>query len=181
MNIFNLFGITDVIIVAAVILFAVIGWKKGFLLKIVEMASSVFGLIASILLARPFATVLDKWIGEAVGGKIDAYLLSRSADFSASLTEPHVRTALENMQLPKFMVDWIAGSLDYNQITLSIIDAISPVLKSMALIVIAFITLFFGSMIIFFLLKLLARAITSIPIIKHAIELKRSILNPSGV
>jgi uncharacterized membrane protein required for colicin V production len=167
MNFFNLFGIVDVIIVLSVILFAVIGWKKGFLLKIVEMASSVFGLIASIILARPFATVLDKWIGNSVGERIDNYLLSRGSDFTVSLTEPHIREALNNMQLPKFMVEWIANSLDYNTITTSIIETLSPILKSFALIVIAFITLFFGSMIIFFFLKILSKMVTSIPFVKQ--------------
>lgn len=167
MNIFNLFGIIDIGIVLTVIIFVVIGWKKGFLLKIVEMASGIFGLLGSIILARPFSTVLDKWIGEAVGLKINEYLLSRTDLFSQGLNEVNVRAAFEGMSLPTFMVDWIVESIDFDQVTLSIIEVVQPFVKSLALLVIAFIVLFFGSMVIFFILKILAKLVTSIPFIKQ--------------
>lgn len=167
MNIFNLFGIIDIGIVLTVIIFVVIGWKKGFLLKIVEMASGIFGLLGSIILARPFSTILDKWIGEAVGLKINEYLLSRTDLFSQGLNEVNVRAAFEGMSLPTFMVDWIVESIDFDQVTLSIIEVVQPFVKSLALLVIAFIVLFFGSMVIFFILKILAKLVTSIPFIKQ--------------
>lgn len=160
-------GIIDIVILGVVVIFAIIGWKKGFLLKIVEMASSVFGLIASILLARPFATVLDKWIGDAIGTKIHDYFLSLGPTFSAQLSQVNVNDALSSLQLPTFMVDWIAGSINYDQISQTVLGAIEPIVKSLALIVIAFITLFFGSIVLFFLLKIMARMVTSIPIIKQ--------------
>ncbi|MBU0997238.1 MAG: CvpA family protein [Firmicutes bacterium] len=160
-------GIVDIVIVLAVIIFAILGWKHGFLVKIVEMASGIFGLLASIILARPFSTVLDKWIGEPIGQKITEYLLSRTDLFSGTLNETNVRAAFEGMSLPTFMVDWIVQSIDFNQLTITIVDAITPVIKSLALLVIAFLVLFFGSMVVFFILKLLAKMITSIPIIKQ--------------
>ena len=164
---FELFSIIDVVIVLTVILFLVLGWKKGFLEKIIDMASSIFGLIASILLARPFSNVLRGWFGESLESNISEYLMSRSSEFASELTRPNLISALEGLSLPDFMVEWIADSVDYNQITVSIIDSITPLILTLALLFIAFITLFFGSMIVFFLLRLLARGITSIPIIKH--------------
>ncbi len=161
------FGIIDVVIVLLVIIFAIIGWKKGFLEKVIDMASSVFGLIASILLAKPFSGVLRGWVGEALETKIGEYLMSRSDLFSAELTEPNLRAALEGLSLPDFMVEWIAEGIDFNAVTVSIIDSITPMILTLALLVISFISLFFGSMVIFFLLRLLAKGITSIPIIKH--------------
>lgn len=160
-------GIIDVVIVLAVILFIVLGWKHGFLLKVVEMASGIFGLLGSILLARPFSTVLDKWFGAEIGVRINEYLLSRTDLFSQSLNETTLRSALEGISLPQFMVDWLVQSIDFNQIYTNIADAITPLVKSLALLVIAFIVLFFGSMIVFFILKLLAKMITSIPVIKQ--------------
>jgi uncharacterized membrane protein required for colicin V production len=161
------FGIIDVVIVVLVVIFAAIGWKKGFLLKIVEMASGVFGLIGSILLARPFSTVLDKWFGEAIAIKVHEYLLSRSDLFSAGLSEANVRTAFEGMSLPQFMIDWIVEGIDFDQIGLTIIDAIQPTIIGFILLLLAFVTLFFGSIILFFILKLLAKFVTSIPFIKQ--------------
>ena len=164
---YELFSIIDVLIVLTVILFMVLGWKKGFLEKIIDMASSVFGLIASILLARPFSNVLRGWFGETMESSISEYLMSRSSEFAAELTRPNLVSALEGLSLPDFLVEWIADSVDYTQITESIIDSITPLILTLALLFIAFITLFFGSMIVFFLLRLLARGITSIPIIKQ--------------
>ena len=164
---YELFSIIDVLIVLTVILFLVLGWKKGFLEKIIDMASSIFGLIASILLARPFSNVLRGWFGESLESSISEYLMSRSGEFASELTRPNLVSALEGLSLPDFMVEWIADSVDYNQITLSIIDSITPLILTLALLFIAFLTLFFGSMIVFFLLRLLAKGITSIPIIKQ--------------
>lgn len=167
MNILNLFGVIDVVIVVSVILFVVLGWKSGFLLKIVDFASSIFGLIASILLARPFSKVLDNWFGEAIAEKIDAYMLERisSADILAS--EGNVRAAFEGMSLPDFIIDWIVNSISTEEAMNSILEVITPLVKSLVLLFLAFLVLFFGSMIVFFLLKILAKMVTSIPVIKQ--------------
>jgi len=160
------FGIIDVLIVVSVVIFAAIGWKKGFLLKIVEMASSVFGLIASILLARPFSGVLDKWFGEAIDGRIHEYLITRPL-FSAELTEMNVRAAFSEMSLPDYLIDWIVKGIDFEAMGLSIVDAIQPLIKGLILLVLAFLVLFLGSIIVFFFLKILAKMITKIPFIKQ--------------
>jgi len=160
------FGILDVAIVGLVVLFAILGWKKGFLVPVVKMVSGVFGLIASIILARPFSTVIDKWFGVSINEHIHEYLTSRDV-FSAALSEANVRTAFESMSLPKFMIDWIVDSIDFDQIGMSIIDTIQPWIKSLVLVLISFLVLFFGSMIVFFILKLLAKLLTSIPFIKQ--------------
>ena len=168
-NVFGLFsfGVIDVVIVLLVVAFIVIGWKKGFLEKIINMASSIFGLIASILLARPFSNVLRGWFGSSLEVSIRDYLISRSDLFATQLNEANLRAALEGLSLPNFMVEWIVDSVDLTVVTNSIIDSIAPIILSLALLVIAFITLFFGSMILFLLLRILARGITSIPVIKQ--------------
>lgn len=161
------FGILDVAIVAAVVLFIILGWKHGFLERVIKMASSIFGLVASILLARPFSTVLDGWFGETLSANVRDYLLERSPDLATALNADGLREALAGLSLPEFMVNWIVDSIDFNSLTTSIIDKLTPLVTSLALLVIAFIILFFGSMIVFFLLRLLAKGITSIPVIKQ--------------
>lgn len=159
-------GILDVAIVLALIIFMILGWKNGFLVKIVEMASGLFGVLASVLLARSFSTVLDKWVGSTITEKVHEYLVATPL-FEAALNEGSVRTALSSMSLPTFMIDWIVKGIDFGGLQTSIIEAIEPVIKSMILLVLSFLVLFFGSMIVFFILKLLAKAITSIPVIKE--------------
>lgn len=167
MNILNLFGIVDVIIVLAIITMILIGWKKGFLLKIVELASGIFGLIASLLLTRPFSNLLDRWFGADIESRISNHFLAKNPELSENITEPKLKQALEGLSLPDFMTKWISDSIDYESATESIVEAITPIFKTMILVVIAFVTLFFGSMIVFFILKLLSKAITRVPIIRQ--------------
>ncbi len=171
MNFLGLFGLLDVVIVVVVIIFLVIGWKKGFLEKVIDMASSIFGLVASILLARPFADgVLRGLIGPSLETSISNYLVSRLDEIGIAindLTQTNLREALSEFSLPQFMIDALVDSIDASQVGQQIIDALTPGILSLALIVISFIVLFFGSMLVFFLLKLLAKGITSVPIIKQ--------------
>lgn len=167
MNILGLFGIIDVLIVFSVVAMIWLGWKSGFLLKIVEMASSLFGLIASLLLARPFSNLLDQWFGEGLEERIRTNFLEQSPSLSQNVTEPNLRQALEDLSMPDFIKDLISNSIDYDTVTASIIDAITPLFKTMILLVIAFVSLFIGSMIVFFFLKILSRMVTKIPVIKQ--------------
>lgn len=167
MNIFNLFGVVDVLIVGSVIAFVVVGWKTGFLLKVIKLASSLFGLIASLLLARPFSKVLDNWFGEGIYSRVEVYLLERIANGDALATEENIREAFEGMALPKFIVDWIVNTVNAEETILSFVNAVTPLITSLILLLLAFVTLFFGSMLIFLLLKVLAKMITSLPIIKQ--------------
>lgn len=167
MNILNLFGIVDVLIVLSVIGLTILGWKSGFLLKVIQLASSLFGLIASILLARPFSKVLDGWFGEGIYNRIETFLLDRIASGDTLATEENIREAFEGMALPDFIVDWVINSVNAEDTIQSFINAVTPLLTSLVLLLIAFVTLFFGSMLLFLLLKLLAKMITSLPIIKQ--------------
>ncbi|MFW5889506.1 MAG: CvpA family protein [Bacillota bacterium] len=167
MNFLNLFGVIDLLIVFSVISMVILGWKKGFLLKIVEIASGLFGLIASLLLARPFSNVLDKWFGEGIETRIRNYFIETNPNLINNLTEENLESALQEMSLPEFLINWISDSVDYEQTAMSIIDGITPMLKSLVLLIIAFVSLFIGSMILFFFLKILSRLITKIPIIKQ--------------
>lgn len=167
MNILNLFGLMDIIIVALVVLLTIIGWKSGFLLKVIKLASSLFGLIASILLARPFSTVLDKWFGEGIALKIQEFLLDRISNGGAQATEENIRIALQDMALPEFILDWIMEKVNTQETINAFVETLTPMLKSLILLLIAFVVLFFGSMLVFMLLKVLAKMITSIPVIKQ--------------
>lgn len=167
MDVLGLFGILDVLIIVAIVAMIWLGWKKGFLLKIVEMASSLFGLIASLLLARPFSNLLDNWFGADIEARLNTHFLEQSPMLSQNVTEPNLRNALEELSMPEFITNWISNSVDYDDVTQSIIATITPLFKTMILLVIAFVSLFIGSMIIFFFLKILSRMVSSIPVIKQ--------------
>ena len=71
------------------------------------------------------------------------------------------------MALPDFLVEWVVNKVNAQDTILSFIDSVTPLLTSLILLFIAFISLFFGSMLVFLLLKILAKMITSIPVIKQ--------------
>lgn len=163
MNILGLFGVIDVLIVIAVVAMIMLGWKSGFLLKIVEMASSLFGLIASLLLARPFSSLLDQWFGSDIQTRLETHFSEQSPMLSNTVTEAGLRQALKELSMPEFIINWI----NIDDATDSIIDTIVPFFKTMILLVIAFVSLFIGSMIVFFFLKILSRMVTKIPVVKQ--------------
>jgi uncharacterized membrane protein required for colicin V production len=167
MNILNLFGVLDVAVVLTVIILVIVGWKTGFLLKVIKLASSLFGLIASILLAKPFSTVLDKWFGESIYLKVETYLNNQISNGGLEATEENIREAFSESALPKFVIDWIINKVNSQDTIQSFIDSVSPLITSLILLLIAFVTLFFGSMLLFVLLRVLAKMITSIPVIKQ--------------
>lgn len=165
-------GILDIVLVIAIIVFAIVGWKKGFLVTIVKMASSIFGIVGSILLARPFSTVVDSVVGNEVGAAITNYLTEKMSVIAGEITPTTIRDAVDNAfpTFPEFLREWIAGAISPDLIdnTLnSLVESIQPAIKSVALLVISFVVLFFGSIILFFILKILAKLITSLPIIKQ--------------
>jgi uncharacterized membrane protein required for colicin V production len=163
MNILGLFGVIDVLIVIAVVAMIMLGWKSGFLLKIVEMASSLFGLIASLLLARPFSSLLDQWFGSDIQTRLETHFSEQSPMLSNTVTEAGLRQALKELSMPEFIINWI----NIDDATDSIIETIVPFFKTMILLVIAFVSLFIGSMIVFFFLKILSRMVTKIPVVKQ--------------
>ncbi len=121
---FGFFGIIDIVIVIAVIVFAILGWKHGFLVKILQMASGLFGIIGSILLARPFSTVLDKWFGDSIGAKITEYLTTQSQQFTVEFTFENRLAAIKEAfpSLPEFMQTWIADAINVEDIAGTIVD-----------------------------------------------------------
>ncbi|MDP2425332.1 MAG: CvpA family protein [Candidatus Izemoplasmatales bacterium] len=165
-------GIIDIVMVLSILIFAIIGWKTGFLLNIVKMASGIFGIVGSILLARPFSTILDGWIGETISTGINSFLVEKIGNLTSAFTPETIRESVVEAfpTFPAFLHDMIAGAITPEMVadgTSSIINTLQPMLTSLALLVISFIVLFFGSIIIFFFLKILAKMITSLPIIKQ--------------
>jgi uncharacterized membrane protein required for colicin V production len=162
-------GIVDIILVIAAVIFAILGWKHGFLVKVVQMASGIFGIIGSIIFARPFAGILDQWIGAAVGGKINEYLVAQAAQFTVEFTYDNRLAAIQEAfpSLPTFLQEFIAEGIKVEDIAASLVETVQPVLKDVAMLVIAFITLFLGSIVVFFILKLVVKGITKIPVIRE--------------
>ncbi len=162
-------GIIDVGIVIVAIIFGIIGWKSGFLLKVVQMASGIFGIIGSIIFARPFAGVLAQWIGPTVSAKILEYLNAQTAQFTVQFTYENRLAAIQEAfpSFPTFLQEWIADGIKVEDIAASLVDTIHPVLVDVAMLVIAFIVLFLGSIIVFFILKLVVKGVTKIPVIRE--------------
>jgi hypothetical protein len=105
-------GILDIVLVLAIVIFGIVGWKKGFLVTIVKMASSIFGIVASILLARPFSPVVDGVVGEEIGTAITTYLTDKMSVIAGEITDID-SSAVDNAfpTFPEFLREWIAGAI----------------------------------------------------------------------
>ncbi|MCK7486313.1 MAG: CvpA family protein [Bacillus subtilis] len=163
-------GIIDVGIVIVAIIFGIIGWKSGFLLKIVQMASRHLRHHRLDHL-RPSVRRRPRPVDRPDGQRQDPRI-SELADRAVHRANSPMRTAWPRSRRrsrasrpssrngsPK------ASSVE--DIAASLVDTIHPVLVDVAMLVIAFIVLFLGSIIVFFVLKLVVKGVTKIPVIRE--------------
>lgn len=166
-------GIIDIVIVLSVILFLVLGWKNGFLTPLINMASGIFGIVGSILLARPFVDLaIEPWFGTEVRTRILEFLNEKLGTIAAGITPDTIQESVQQAfpTFPKFLQDLIAGAISpdvINQGVESIINSLVEPLTGFALVIISFLMLFLGSIVVFFFLKIIAKMITSLPIVKQ--------------
>ena len=166
-------GIIDIVLVLLVVLFVVLGWKNGFLEPLIKIASGVFGVIGSILLARPFVDLaVEPWFGADIRNAVLEFLQEKLGTIAAGMTPDTIRSSVVEAfpTFPSFLHDLIAGAISPEVIADgvdSIIQSLVNPVTSLALLIISFLLLFFGSIILFFFLKILAKMITSLPIIKQ--------------
>ncbi len=162
------FGIIDVVILVLVAVFAIVGFKKGFLLKLVELAGALFGLIAAILLVKPVADYIGpRWLNEPVYEKINNVLMDDSNPLFAEAINPanreeQIMKVLEGLEFPDFLDDIIVKSLS-NVITEGTVrefveNSITPIIGRFVILIISFLILYIGSRIAFFILKILIKA-----------------------
>ena len=128
--------ILDLILIALFILICFIGYKVGFLVTLVKIASGISGLIIAILLVKPTTNLVtnaswDKGLETKIYNNItssDAF--TKYSEVGAG--EEGLSVLIEELGIPNFLADMIShkivDSVNPNEIALSIADGISYVI-----------------------------------------------------
>lgn len=165
--------IGDAVVVLLLLLSFVWGVHKGLVGILVGFLSGIITVIAASLLCAPVAALLGNTLklAEPLRNAFAGWMNLDGEVFTtpvASLTEAQIQAALEGLKLPGFIANAVSGFVSTAvqtapDTTLQII-ILDNVVK-IALIAISWITLFILFLIVFALLKKLAKGINNIPII----------------
>lgn len=169
-------GIIDIIIVILFITAIILGYKKGFMEKFINIANSLCGLVFSVIFAGKFA----KWVGplflnDLIQPKIyDNVIKSEQLQMisDASNAQEGIVAALNELGLPNFLSEIVAKAVGSNfsdsalSLQDSIATAISGQITSFVVVIISFIILFFGVTLLCFLLKIILKVLRTSTLIR---------------
>ncbi len=153
------FSFIDVIIVVACIIMIVIGFKKGFLIKALEISRKFCGLIVALLFCVKFANaLLYPWFGEKMTTYFYNNIMSNESFVAITDKESAIST-LKTFGIPEFISTFIINSQNIDTATLcqNIANNLASLVTTAILVVLAFIILWIGTKIVFWILKLLAK------------------------
>lgn len=159
------FGFFDIIIILSFIGALILGYKKGFLEKFLNIANALCGFFAALVFSRGFAKVLSRWFYNPIYKKIFSNVQNSKGLANIQTidnTQAGVKQALEQMGIPKFLSGIISKNVEMENIenikTL-IAKSISDVVTDVILVIIAFLFILIGVSLLVKVLKLLVKAL----------------------
>ena len=165
---FKFFGVTDISIVALLLIAMFVGYKTGFLQQFIKIASSLFGLFTAFIFAKPLAAFIGpNWLNALIQPRVYDNVMASEAltsiDSGGSTTEALTKS-ISDLGFPRFMADIISKSFTgpstsdtIEQMKIDIATGISATLTDILVIVISFLLLLFGTTIIFWILKIIVK------------------------
>ena len=167
---FGFFGVIDIVLVILGILFLIIGFKKGFLTKVISLFGFLAVLVISFVYCSRFADFLIEkdFIYPDIASKVSENVLVKLNDkgigADSSLTD-----ILQNvLNLPKFVANWIVNNNgnDTIQTALDVSNAVGAFVGRVCITIIAFFILFIGFFIVIGILKLFASLLRQNKLVK---------------
>lgn len=161
--------ILDIAVVLFLLIFAIVGFKKGFLKGLVGLVGTVVAFIIAILCAAPLAEFVENNFGMTTGiaNSIES-ALNGVEGFNVPLTDEGLSTALSNLGLPGFLSDMIISVV--SQLSIegdpTIAQVVAPVIAGFLATAICGVILFIVSAILLNLFAgLLSKVFDKIPVI----------------
>ena len=146
MEITHSFNLVDVLVLAFIALFAVIGLKKGLVTMVTALTSTIGSFLAAFLLARPIANALSGAGGifGTMRESIRKYFLDKADNVNQS-----IGASLEDLSLPEFLRESLAAKLDLSAPLSQGAEALAQSVFRLLLTGIAAIVVFIGAMLLF--------------------------------
>lgn len=157
---FKFFGVTDIVIVVLGIVFLIIGFKKGFLKKVISLFGFLAVLIISFVYCSRFAGFLIEkdFVYPDIASKVSDNVLVKLSDNGIGADASLSDILQSVLNLPKFVANWIVNNNgnDAVQSATDVSNAVGAFVGRVCITVIAFLILFVGIFIVIGILKLFA-------------------------
>lgn len=149
-------GLLDIIIIVVGLLSILIGFKKGFLSKMVSLIGIIAIIIFSVFYASQFAGFLKSH--DLIYPNIYANISSKITEGLGDKTEFTVKEAIEASGFPSFLANWIAGAVG-DVSTAEVVAAVSEQIAGWIMNVIAFGILVVLCFIVLIILKIIIKCV----------------------
>ena len=178
--------IVSIIYVVIILLFALIGLKRGFFKTLIGVIKSVLSFIVATFLCKPFASLLVLTpLGEVTNTKLTEAFTEKGGIFATSITESNkgelISNALTQINIPsilhEYFIKLVADYIPETGEGISVASALSSSLTYYIMLVIAFILIFIAVSILCLLLKKVFALLEQIPLISSINKFLGFVLN----
>lgn len=163
--------IVDIILVAIIALAIFIGWKRGLVMSVFLLGSTILAIILASLLSPVVSAGLEKvGLADAMSPKFTAYVESALTEDFEEQGAPDIDAAIEKLPLPDFLSEKISENIDGTaESTISSISGkIGAEAAKLVCALIAFAIIFVLVMILMQIAKVALKVVVKIPIVKQA-------------
>ncbi|MGN1327141.1 MAG: CvpA family protein [Clostridia bacterium] len=153
--------IVDIIIVAILLLFIIVGYRKGLTGSLIKLASFAIALVLAFILYKPLANMAIE--NTQIDEKIETAIITT---FGAEKTEETENT---ESQMPKTMLESISSDIE-NATQEAKNEIIQNTAKEVTLTIMyvgSGLVVFIVARFVLFIISLFAKGITSLPLIKQ--------------
>lgn len=165
----------DIIFILIVAVFIFIGWKRGFMLSVFSLVSTV----VAIILASILSPVVSSWIestavAKSMETKFTSYVETALNESMDTMTEIEIEKAVQELPLPEFLVEEIPERLSdatvemsseaVEQISVEIGNEASKIVCGL----IGFVVVFIIVIILLQIIKYVLKLTSNLPIIRQA-------------
>lgn len=165
-------GIVDIVLVLIAIILIIVGYKKGFIKKLISLAGILVIVVFSAVLCGQFSEFMihNNIFYPSIYESIYNNIIGNFDEQNIELTYITVSEALEQgLNVPKFFADFICNGIEEGSASLPALEAASKIaeyLSSIVMTIISFFVLLIGTFISVLILKLVADALRTNKLIR---------------
>jgi uncharacterized membrane protein required for colicin V production len=161
-------GILDIVIILFGLISITIGYKMGFIKKVLSLAGFLVVLVLAFVYCKQLAQILieNEVIYPEIYNPILDGLLSKADGVGLDATATMNEFLRDYVGLPEFMADLFAKVLSVEGDVQTICIEISEYISNIAMNIISFLIIFVGSSVLILLLKLVANSLRKVKVVR---------------
>lgn len=159
-------AITDIVLVALLLIFVIIGFCRGFVKQIFGLLSSIIAFLVAYFLCAPLANMLNSTFGwtDSLANSISG-IFTGNEIFTMKLSAQNIQTAITQAGLPQFVADIAVNSLGSVIADLSIAEYLSALMAKYIMIAGCYAVLWIVARLLLTVVKHILLKIVSLPVL----------------